>query len=283
MPGCPGGLRRGGWPNSGSTSVRLVEPRKASIDGELMAIGEARISVTDDGLQRGDGVFEMLRLYAGVPYAIDRHLARMAASAGSIRLPIDTGAFAEDIDRLLAASAPAEDAALRLMATRGGRRILIIERLPDFPASMSLACVTYSPVRLLDGVKSLSYAANVLAGRLAREQGFDDALLVTPHGRVLEAPTSSFFWVRGSELLTPPLEDRVLDSITRRLILDGIGGREAITTRDDLDGADEAFLVSSLREVTPVRRIDSVELPADGPVTRATAEEVAARIRAELG
>jgi branched-chain amino acid aminotransferase len=260
-----------------------VEPRKASIDGELMAIGEARISVTDDGLQRGDGVFEMLRLYAGVPYAIDRHLARMAASAGSIRLPIDTGAFAEDIDRLLAASAPAEDAALRLMATRGGRRILIIERLPDFPASMSLACVTYSPVRLLDGVKSLSYAANVLAGRLAREQGFDDALLVTPHGRVLEAPTSSFFWVRGSELLTPPLEDRVLDSITRRLILDGIGGREAITTRDDLDGADEAFLVSSLREVTPVRRIDSVELPADGPVTRATAEEVAARIRAELG
>jgi branched-chain amino acid aminotransferase len=260
-----------------------VEPRKASIDGELMAIGEARISVTDDGLQRGDGVFEMLRLYAGVPYAIDRHLARMAASAGSIRLPIDTGAFAEDIDRLLAASAPAEDAALRLMATRGGRRILIIERLPDFPASMSLACVTYSPVRLLDGVKSLSYAANVLAGRLAREQGFDDALLVTPHGRVLEAPTSSFFWVRGSELLTPPLEDRVLDSITRRLILDGIGGREAITTRDDLDGADEAFLVSSLREVTPVRRIDSVDRPADGPVTRATAEEVAARIRAELG
>ena len=260
-----------------------MEPLTASIDGELMAIGEARIPVTDDGLQRGDGVFEMLRLYAGVPYATERHLTRIAASAASIRLPIDTQALAEDIDRLLGASAPAADAALRLIVTRGGRRILIIERLPDFPASMSLACVTYSPVRLLDGVKSLSYAANVLAGRLAREEGFDDALLVTPHGRVLEAPTSSFFWVKDAELLTPPLEDRVLDSITRRLILDEVGGREAITTRDELDAADEAFLVSSLREVTPVHRIDSLELPAGGPVTRATAEEVAARIRADLG
>jgi branched-chain amino acid aminotransferase len=260
-----------------------VEPRNASIDGELMAIADARISVTDEGLQRGDGVFEMLRLYAGRPYATGRHLARMAASAASIHLPIDIDALGEDVDRLLAASAPTEDAALRLMVTRGGRRILIIEKLPNFPASMSLGCVTYSPVRLLDGVKSLSYAANVLAGRLAREGGFDDALLVTPHGRVLEAPTSSFFWVKSGELLTPPLEDRVLDSITRRLILEAIGGREVITTRDDLDGADEAFLVSSLREVTPVHRIDKLELPADGPVTRATAQEVAARIRAELG
>jgi branched-chain amino acid aminotransferase len=260
-----------------------VEPHWASIDGELMAVGEARVSVTDDGLQRGDGVFEMLRLYAGVPYATDRHLARMAASAASIHLPIETDALAADIDRLLAASAPAEDAALRLIVTRGGRRILIIERLPDFPASIALACVTYSPVRLLDGVKSLSYAANVLAGRLAREQGFDDALLVTPHGRVLEAPTSSFFWVKDSELLTPPLSDRVLDSITRRLILEHVGGRETVTTRDDLDAADEAFLVSSLREVTPVHRIDRLELPPDGPVTRSTAEEVAALIRADLG
>jgi branched-chain amino acid aminotransferase len=261
----------------------VVEPQTASIDGELMAIAEARIPVTDDGLQRGDGVFEMLRLYAGVPYATERHLARMAASAASIRLPIDTDALAEDIARLLAASAPPEDAALRLIVTRGGRRILIIEKLPDFPASMSLTCVIYSPVRLLDGVKSLSYAANVLAGRIARADGFDDALLVTPHGRVLEAPTSSFFWVKDGQLLTPPLEDRVLDSITRRLILDSIGGREAITTRDDLAGAAEAFLVSSLREVTPVHRIDGLDLPADGPVTRATAQEVAARIRADLG
>ena len=60
---------------------------------------------------------------------------------------------------------------------------------------MRLKTVTYAPTRILDGVKSLSYAANMLASRLAREEGFDEALLVTPHGRVLEAPTSSVFWV----------------------------------------------------------------------------------------
>ena len=86
--------------------------------------------------------------------------------------------------------------------------------------------VTYAPTRILDGVKSLSYASNMLAGRLAREQGFDDALLVTPHGRVLEAPTSSIFWVQGEEILTPPLDDHILASITRALVLQAAGALE---------------------------------------------------------
>ena len=71
---------------------------------------------------------------------------------------------------------------------------------------------------MLDGVKSLSYAANMLATRLAREQGADEALLVTPHGRVLEGPTTSLFYVLDGALYTPPLEDRILDSITRRAL-----------------------------------------------------------------
>ena len=72
---------------------------------------------------------------------------------------------------------------------------------------MRLATVTYAPTRILDGVKSLSYAANMLATRLAQERGFDEALMVTPHGRVLEAPTSSLFWIDAEgRILTPPLE-----------------------------------------------------------------------------
>ena len=81
------------------------------------------------------------------------------------------------------------------MLTRGGRRLLLTEQLPRAPATIRLGTVTYSPSRILDGVKSLSYAGNMLATRLAQERGFDEALLVTPHGRVLEAPTSSIFWV----------------------------------------------------------------------------------------
>jgi branched-chain amino acid aminotransferase len=79
--------------------------------------------------------------------------------------------------------------------TRGGRRIVLLESLPAPLASAALACVEFAPVRILDGVKSLSYAANMLASRVAHDRGFDEALLCTPHGRVLEGPTSAFFCV----------------------------------------------------------------------------------------
>jgi branched-chain amino acid aminotransferase len=142
--------------------------------------------------------------------------------------------------------------------------------------------VTYSPTRILDGIKSLSYAANMLASRLAREQGFDEALLVTPHGRVLEAPTSSIFWVSGERILTPPLDDHILASITRALIIDVAGATEQACTLEDLTGADEVFLASTTREVQPVVAIDEHRLEGPGPVSRRTAAAATARIRAEL-
>src|SRR5690606_4326701 len=115
---------------------------------------------------------------------------------------------------------------------------------------------------------SLSYAANMLCARLAREQGADDALLVTPHGRVLEAPTSSVFVVLGGRLCTPPLGDHVLDSITRRRVREVADVVERPVTLSEAQGASEAFLASTLKEVLPVRAIDDVALPAPGPVTR---------------
>ena len=81
-------------------------------------------------------------------------------------------------------------------------------------------------MRVLDGVKSLSYAVNMLATRLARERGFDEALLVTPHGRVLELPTASFFWVADGEVRTPPLSEHILDSITRGLVIEVADARK---------------------------------------------------------
>jgi len=135
---------------------------------------------------------------------------------------------------------------------------------------------------VLDGTKSLSYAANMLASRLARERGFDEALLVTPHGRVLEAPTSTFFWVREARLLTPPLDDRILASITRERVLELTGATEAPCTREDVAAAEEAFLASSVREVQAVIAVEDHELPADGPVTAAAARELRALIEREL-
>jgi branched-chain amino acid aminotransferase len=168
------------------------------------------------------------------------------------------------------------------MVTRGGRRILLTEPLPSTPEHARVMSITYSPTRILDGVKSLSYAANMLASRLAREQGFDEALLVTPHGRVLEAPTSSVFWVQGEEILTPPLADHILASITRALVIDTVGAHERACPLEELLAADEVFLASTIREVQPVSAVDEHSFAVPGAVTERAAAAVDERIRAEL-
>jgi branched-chain amino acid aminotransferase len=254
----------------------------AILDGTVMDVAQAQIPVTDEGLLRGDGVFEVVRLYNGAPYGLQEHLERMARSAATLRLAFDIDAVRDDAETLLEQSEPA-DGALRLLVTRGGRRIGIVEDLPAIPASVALATVTYTPTRVLDGVKSLSYAANMLASRIAREQGADEALLVTPHGRVLEGPTTSFFYVLDGALCTPPLEERILDSITRRALLAVTDVSERITTLDDLRGVSEAFLASSAREVQPVHAIDDIAIPAaPGTVSLEAAKAVSAYIGARL-
>ena len=254
----------------------------AILDGTVMDVVEAQISVTDEGLLRGDGVFEVVRLYAGRPFGMQEHVDRMARSAESLRLPFDADAVRADADALLATHGH-EDGMLRLVVTRGGRRIGILEPLPAFPETIALQTITYSPTRVLDGIKSLSYGANMLASRLAREQGADEALLVSPHGRVLEGPTTSFFYVLDDALYTPPLSDRILDSITRRALLAVTDAGERVTTRDDLPLVSEAFLASSLREVQPVRSIDGTALPqAPGPLSSSAAAAVREHIEAAL-
>lgn len=254
----------------------------ASIDGAVMDAADATISVLDEGLLRGDGVFEVIRVYAGTPFALNEHLQRMTRSAASLRLAFDADAVRADAEALLAEGG-AHDAALRLVVTRGGRRIALLEPMKAFPDTISLATVTYSPTRVLDGVKSLSYGANMLATRLAKEQGAEEALLVSPHGRVLEGPTTSFFYVLGGELCTPPLSDRILDSISRRILLEVTDARERVTTLDDLASISEAFLASSLREVMAVRSIDGRVLDAaPGPVAVDASEKVSAHIEAAV-
>jgi branched-chain amino acid aminotransferase len=255
----------------------------ASVDGSITLASEARIPATDEGLLRGDGAFEVVRVYDGQPFALEEHLRRLERSALNLRLSLDLEAIRADANRLLAHAGPGPDhELLRIVVTRGGRRLLLTEPLPDAPERIRLGSITYSPTRVLDGVKSLSYAANMLAGRLARERGADEALLVTPHGRVLEAPTSSIFWVKEGEIFTPPLEEHILASITRALVMDLTSAREEPCTLEDLLAADEAFLTSTTREVQPVVALDGHSFPTDSPVTARVASKVSGRIQAEL-
>jgi branched-chain amino acid aminotransferase len=254
----------------------------ASVDGAIGPAAEARIPVTDEGLTRGDGAFEVMRLYGGRPFGRAEHAARLRRTCAGLRLEADHDALDAEIDALLAAAGPV-DALLRVVLTRGGRRILTVEPLPQRPPTARVATITYAPSRILDGLKTLSYAGNMLAGRLAREQGFDEALLVTPHGRVLEGATWSFFWVVDGAVRTPPLDDRILDSITRRYVIELCGAAEAPCTLDDVRAADEAFIASTVREVMPIAVVDAIELPAvPGPVTEAARERLSRRIAADL-
>jgi len=260
-------------------SLRLM---LASVDGAIGPAEQARIPVTDEGLTRGDGGFEVIRLYAGRPFALAEHFARLANTCAGLRLDYDEDALRAEIAALLEAAGPVE-ALLRVVLTRGGRRILTVEPMPPRLAAARVATVTYAPTRVLDGLKTLSYAGNMLAGRLARERGFDEALLVSPHGRVLEGPTWTFFWVSGGRLLTPPLEDRILASITRALVIEECDATEQPCTMDDVAGAEEAFIASTVREAMPIAAVDDITLPAaPGPVTMDVGERLGRRIERDL-
>ncbi len=251
----------------------------ASVDGRISPTVEATIPLPDDGLYRGDGVFEVVRLYSGRPFALAEHLDRLERSAAAIELPVERAAVERELEQLLEEFGGA-DGQLRIVLTRGGRRVLLTEQLPERGSSIRLATVTYSPSVILTGVKSLSYAANMQSTRVAQERGADEAVLVRPDGVVLEAPTSALFWVStDGELRTPALDVGILDSITRAKIVRELEVAEGQYQLDDLLGAGEAFLASTTREVQPVAAVDDRALEAPGPRT-GEAEEAFARVLA---
>lgn len=256
----------------------------ASVDGRIGTTAEATVPLADDGLYRGDGAFEVLRLYGGRPYALPEHLERLGRSSAAIELSFDRAALEAEIAALLEEFGDG-DGLLRLLVTRGGRRIAATEPLPEYGETLSLAAVTYSPTVILNGVKSLSYAANMQASRLAGSRGADEAVLVTPDGTVLEAPTSSLFWVSPQgRLRTTALDAGILDSITRARIVAALDVEEGHWPVADLRAAGEAFLASTTREVQAVAALDGQPLPqAPGPRTREAAAAFRAALGAELG
>jgi branched-chain amino acid aminotransferase len=255
----------------------------ASVDGRISPTAEAVVPLRDDGLYRGDGAFEVIRLYAGRPFALGDHLDRLERSVATIQLEFDRAALEGEIDALLAEAGEA-DGQLRLIVTRGGRRIAATEPLPPHAESLRLATVAYCPTVILNGVKSLSYAANMQATRLAQAQGADEAVLVQPDGTVLEAPTSTIFWVSPQGALrTPALDAAVLESITRDRLVKALHVEEGAWPVADLRAAHEAFLASTTREIQAVASIDGAELPnVPGPRTREAQEAFAATLGQEL-
>src|SRR6185436_19890736 len=128
----------------------------ASVDGRVSPTAEATVPLKDDGLYRGDGAFEVIRLYEGKPFALGDHLDRLGRSAAAIELEFDRAALKTEIEALLAELGEA-DGQLRLIVTRSWRRLAMTEPIPPHAETVRLATVTYAPSVILNGVKSLSY------------------------------------------------------------------------------------------------------------------------------
>ena len=255
----------------------------AAVDGVQMPRTEAVIAATDEGLLRGDGAFEVARLYRGIPFAWADHVLRLQRSCAALRLTLDPDLLDDEVRALLREAGPV-DGLLRVVITRAGRRLLLVEPLKPGRATMRLATIEHEPSPLLAGVKSLSYAANMLANRIAEERGYDEALFIGRDGAVLEGPTFAFFWVEAGIVHAPPLAEGILDSITRRRVLDVVDVTLEHCTLDRLaERAQEAFAAGTGIEVAPVLAIEGAHFwEKPGPVTLEVQRLVDELIQAEL-
>jgi branched-chain amino acid aminotransferase len=259
----------------------------AWIDGEMVPVAEAKVSVMDHGLVVGDGVFETLRVYGGVPFAWSRHLARLRASADGLglRLP-DVSSLHAAADAVLEANGLTE-ARLRITVTGGvappgsGRAnatpTTFMLASPIDPATPDVDVVIVPWTRnengALAGLKTISYASNVRALAFAHERGAGEAIFPNTKGNLCEATGSNVFLVPDAELITPPATAGCLLGVTRALVLElahrsGIEAVERDVAVGALAEADEAFLSSTTREVQPIARVDGTPMrKVGGPVS----------------
>ncbi len=296
------------------------DPVVVWIDGRLRDPEDAGLHWSDHGITVGDGVFETIKVTGRTPFALAPHLDRLERSAAGLGLELPPrgvieaavdAASARWADALRERAAAVADAGaacnteatetpeavgrLRLTVT-GGPGPAGSERGTDGPTLM----VTVSGMELrrdptpvlvvpftrnesgaLAGLKTTSYAENVVALALAREQGASEAIFANTRGELCEGTGTNVFLGMGGRLLTPPLDSGCLDGVTRRLLIKALAGvpqgdaagvevLEQALPISSLAAADEAFLSSTGREVQPISHVDGLAMPtAPGPLTLA--------------
>ncbi|MGH8913502.1 MAG: aminotransferase class IV [Acidimicrobiia bacterium] len=253
------------------------------------------VPVTDSSILRGDGCFEVLKSRSGRLFALGDHLDRLTRSAKILDIPLPSRHDLEQWIRSVAESGG--DCAVRVVVTRGsavpgvpGEPLTVVfghpwNRAPG-PATLLPVLAPWHAAGVsweLAGAKILSYAPNMAATRAAVAEGFEDALLVSRDDVMLEGPTFSIAWVIGGVVETPTLELGILDSITRRMMIEiaaalGMVVRQGEWTLDRLELADEVMAMSTIREIQPVSAVGRRRF-AEGPVTSDLARQFVQRTR----
>lgn len=272
-------------------------PTHIWLNDRLVEAEHARVAADDHGLTVGDGVFETMKVEAARPFAMSRHLARLTRSARGLGLvDPDTDLIRRACDEVVRANPLTGRGRLRVTYT-GGRSPLGSERGDAAPTLIvalgaakdrveSTAVVTVPWTRNENaptaGLKTTSYADNVVMLAHAARHGASEALLADTAGRLCEGTGSNVFVVLDGRILTPSPATGCLAGITRALILEWLDAEERDLPLAVLAEADEVFLTSSLRDVQGVHRIDDRLLTGPGPVTRKAIEIFTARAAADI-
>ena len=254
------------------------------VNGTITPAEHAVVPVYDHGFLYGEGVYETLRTYHRVPFLYDRHVRRLRASADRLRLlvPFDDDALAGWVQDTIVAAGELNEAYVRVLLTRGVGEltydlgatpapslVIIIKPLEEVPAQVDREGIMISLVPILRNhpgsvnpiIKSNNLLNNAIAMQQANQRGAEEGLMCNYRGELAECSQSNFFMVRDGVLLTPPSDAGLLEGITRAFLFDlaraaGIEAREQVLRPADLDTADEAFITSTTRELSPVVRID---------------------------
>lgn len=264
------------------------------LNGRYLPLAEATVPVEDRGFLFGDGIYEVVRAYAGRPFAMTAHLQRLRRSAGAIRLQLPATDLATVATELLARNdLSRSNATIYIQVTRGhpGPRVhafpttvvpptvLVIARpLPALDPelwSQGVTAITCPDQRWgRCDIKAIGLLPNVLAKQQAVDAGVHEALLVRD-GLVVEGATSNLFAVSGGEIHTHPADQRILAGVTRQAVIDqacraGIPVHEQPISASELQAADEVFITSTISEVLGVVRIDGQTIGngRPGPLTR---------------
>lgn len=253
----------------------------------------AVLPVTDHGFTVGDGVFETLKVTGGRPFALTRHLDRLARSAEGLGLPLDLDRVRAGVEEVLAR---AGDGRLRVTVTggpapygsgRGDAEPTVVVALAPATVWETATDVVSVPWTRNErgataGLKTTSYAENVIALAYAHDRGATEAIFADTGGRLCEGTGSNVFVAVDGRLLTPSLDTGCLAGVTRALLLEWTPAEEAELPLSVLSEVDEMFLSSSTRDVQPVRSVDGRPLPGvPGPLTRAAAEAFARHAAAD--
>jgi branched-chain amino acid aminotransferase len=256
------------------------------VDGRLIPDDAPVVRADDHGLVVGDGVFETVLVRDGVPFALTRHLRRLHRSAQGLGMQPDESVIRAGVEAVLADAPPA--ARLRITVTGGpspygsdrgnGPLTILIATgaLTDWPATSDVAIVpwTRNERAATAGLKTTSYADNVVALKYAHERDAAEAIFGNSRGEVCEGTGSNVFFEHRGVLVTPPLSSGCLAGVTRELLIEwladaGFPVDELALPLDALRTANEAFLTSTTRDVMPIGAVDGVPLAdAPGPLTK---------------